>query len=745
MDYPQILHPAYRPWPEPPARRNAEPPPVFDRSPDSISLAQLLQPLVRFRKTVLLCALAGLALAVAAVVLQKPVYEAHALVEIQDYNENFLNMRDVSPTTGIQIPQPTDTYLQTQIQLMQSDSLLERVANRMRLDPAAVNANHPGRLQSLLRAAHLAPPPRPGKEQFLKTLGRNLAVRPVGLTRIVEVSYASEDPAFAAAFANTLADEFISQGLERRIQSTHQTGELLTAQLRDLKANLDTSETALQQYAKSAGLLFTSDKDNVDQAKLAQLQDALSKAQDDRVAAEAMYNRVASSPADALPQVQDDATLRDYRLRLAELRRQYAELSATYTPKYYKVKEVEAQIATLESALESSRRSILDRIRNQYETARNREHMLSELYAKQAGVASTQAGKQIRYNLLKSEVDNNRQLYEAMQQKVKEAGIASGVRASNVQVVDLAHTPQLPARPSVPLYSAVGLFSGAIVGLGYVFTRKRNDFVIQAPGDISLHLNYPELGAIPNAARRLPGGLPRLLKGGVPDDTHPLELISFRDKHSPLSESFRAALASILFSGPKGESPRAIAITSSTPGEGKTVVASNFGIALAETGQRVLLVDGDLRRPRLKDIFNVKGESGLSTLLRDATPPRNYTAEQLGEPTEIPGLFVLAAGPESAAAANLLYSPRAAEILQRLRREFQAIVIDTPPLSIADARGLARLADGAALVVRADRTAPEATMAALRRLAEDGTWVLGTILNSWDTRKTGYPSYSQYS
>lgn len=746
MDYPQLIPPAYRPWSETPARRYSEPAaaPPSERSADAVSLGQLLQPLVRYRKTVALCALGGLIVGLLLVIPQKPIYEARALLQIEDYNENFLNMRDVMPTQRSQ----TEPFLQTQIRLLESDSLLERVAGRLHLDEKAQEPK-PGMFARTLRALHLAPPPRPGKDEFLKGLGRNLAVRTEGETRIVEINYASEDPQFAADFANAMASEFIAQTLERRINNSQQTGEYLSTQLRDVKAALERSEEALQSYARNAGLLFTGDRDSVAEAKLRQVQEALSKAQDDRAAAEAAYNRVAASPADALPQVQDDNTLRDYRGRLAELNRQLAELSATYTPNYYKVKQIKAQIAALESSLDDGRTSILRRIRNQYDAAANRERILSQLYEKQAGTVATQSGQSVRYNMLKREVDGNRQVYEALLQKVKEAGIASGIRSSNVQVVDPARAPQLPARPNVPLYGAIGLFSGAVVGLTYAFTRKRNDFVIQAPGDISMHLNFPELGAIPDAAPRLGAAarIPRLLRRGQSLDasTHPLELISWHDKHSVLAESFRAALASVLFSGPKGEWPRAIAITASGAGEGKTVVASNFAVALAETNQPVLLVDGDLRRPRLHDVFGLSNERGLSTLLRESTPAKSYTAEALGQATEVPGLYVLTAGTNSAEAANLLYSPRAAEVFQRLRREFRAIIIDTPPLAIADARGLARLADGVALVVRADRASPEMTMAALRRLAEDGTWVLGTILNSWDNRKTpGYSAYKPY-
>jgi len=318
-------------------------------------------------------------------------------------------------------------------------------------------------------------------------------------------------------------------------------------------------------------------------------------------------------------------------------------------------------------------------------------------------------------------------------------------------VVEQARAPVAPYKPSYSLYAGVGLLSGALFGLGLVIVRRRGDAVIETPGDASMHLRLPELGAIPDAARHPVAGSQslRLLKGVLSGngngDRHEVELVMWRHKDSALAESFRAALASVLFSGQQGEWPRAIVITSSSPGEGKTVVAANFAIALAETNHRVLLVDGDLRRPRMHKIFNLANERGFGDMLRDATPCEEYLPEQWGQPTEVPGLYALTSGENSASASQLLYSRRAGEVVRCLRQEFDAVIIDSPPLSVADARGLGRAADGVALVIRADRTSPETASAALRRLAEDGTWVLGTILNSWDTRKSPDHPYTHYS
>jgi len=284
--------------------------------------------------------------------------------------------------------------------------------------------------------------------------------------------------------------------------------------------------------------------------------------------------------------------------------------------------------------------------------------------------------------------------------------------------------------------------TGGLFGIGCAVYRKRRS-VIQAPGDASLHLNLPELGAIPQAdidGFSPPGltGVFALLRNApqkpvgedADSDLEALELASWRRKHSLMAESFRAALASVRFCERSG---RVLAITSACPAEGKTVVAANLAILLAETNRRVLLVDGDLRRPRLHGVFGVPNRAGFADLLRgNGSSP----AASLAVSTEVPGLYVLPSGPDSAQATSLLQSDRAAEVLRHLRERFDAVVIDTPPLSVADPRILSQLADGVVLVIRADRTLPDVALAASRRLLEDGASVLGTILNSWNPRKT---------
>jgi uncharacterized protein involved in exopolysaccharide biosynthesis len=264
-----------------------------------------------------------------------------------------------------------------------------------------------------------------------------------------------------------------------------------------MKSQLEASESRLQDYAVSSGLSPASDKESPAENQLKELGDNLSQAQADRIAKQAKYEEARSKPVDSLPELLEDPTMRDYREKMTELKRQYAELSATLTPQHFKVQRVQAQIDELNSSMQKERSNVLRRIGNEFAAAVRRERLLSEAHAGQEKVVADQSSKAIHYDTLKRDVDSNRRLYEVMLQRVKEASLASAMRDSTVMVIDRAKPPLLPYRPSLPMNSAIGLFSGAFLGFAFVLIRERIDRRISAPGDAQDCLALPELGVIP--------------------------------------------------------------------------------------------------------------------------------------------------------------------------------------------------------------------------------------------------------
>jgi capsular exopolysaccharide synthesis family protein len=736
--------------PHPPARLTyleaPQPTMISDQGSGLLEYWHMLQ---RRKGAFLLIAFLGFLAAVLFTLPQTPVYQARTTLEIQNLNENFLNMRDVNPNADEGTAQPSAFDLQTQISILQSESVLKQVIADLDLSARLAPGKDRSRFAAWRRALHLPESkPGPAGEDILALVAGSLKVSAVSNTRLVEILYDSADPRLAADVANALTAAFIEQNLESRWKTTQQTGEWLTRQMEDVRIKLEKSEGQLQAYASASGLLFTAEKDNLAEAKLRQLQDELSKAQGDRVTRQSKYERVATASPDSLPEVLDDATLQGYQVKLTDLRRQLAELSSTLTPLHPSVKKVQAQVASLEAERDRERANVTHRVQNEFESAQRREKLLTASYDAQARLVAEQAAKATHYDILKREVDNNRQLYDSMLQHVKEAGVASALHASNVRVVDPARPPARPYKPSLVLNAMLGLFSGGFFGIVFIVLRERADRSIQAPGEASLYLDVPELGVIPSAGaeRSRSFAYYRQGRGGETGKTEeenrkgPVELVTWQKRPSALAESFRSTLTSILFCGENGDRPRVIAVTSASPREGKTTVASNLALALAEIGRKVLLIDADLRKPRLHDIFKVANEWGLSDLLAGTPPPEGW--EAMAAATGYRDLYVLPAGGAASSISNLLHSPRVAELLKRMRQEFDMVIIDTPPmLQMPDARVLGRLADAVILVVRSARTTKETAAAAGQRLAEDGTRVLGTVLNEWDPRKASSAGY----
>jgi polysaccharide biosynthesis transport protein len=736
----------------------------------------------RRRGTLIVVAFLGVLAAILITFPQTPIYRAHTALEIQDINNDFLNARQVNPVTEDGSGANALTDVQTQMKIIQSEALVDSVVDRLSAaGKLQSEQKEAGVLSTWLKALRV-PVNQPDEKDYRlrEKAMKSLTVRQLGQTRMIEVLYNSPDPKLAAAFLNTLTSSYIETNMEARWQMSQRTGEWLSRQLDDMRVKLERSEDALQAYARKFGLMFTTpqsggaEKMNISEEKLRHVQEELSKAAADRASAQSHYETAKSAAPDTLADVLNDASLRGLEDKLTELQRQKAELIATYTAKHEKVRRVEAQIAPLEAAFAKERDAIVERIHNDYTTALGRERLLQVDYASQSKIVTDQAEKSIQYNILKREVDSNRQLYESMLDHVRQASVASAIRASNIRIVDPAKVPRQPYSPDFLLNAALGLLSGLMVGVVFVIVRERADRTLQQPGDLQFWTNVTELGVIPSAgaetgrrlyyaARRkaLPEATPLGLTAepgmnGAPavilrtkKTEERVELMTWQRKPSPVAEAFRAVLTSIMFSGENGSFPRVLVFTSASPAEGKTTVASNLGIALAEIRQKVLIIDADLRKPRMHELFDVPNDRGLSDLLQ-GPPAVNGTLEAalrgIVQETSIPGLHVLPSGPPTHAAANLLYSPNLAEIIKKFRHEFDMILVDTPPmLNIADARVAGRLADAVVFVARAGRTTRDAALAAHQRFAEDRTPILGTILNDWDPAKSPGGYYGNYS
>lgn len=701
-------------------------------------------------------ALAGLLIALP----QAATYRADTAVEIQAPNEDFLYARDVNPVSASNSSYP-EMDLMTQVRLLQARPLLERVVkkldSRTDLHPVAPQS----RFTQWQKVLHIPQPPAPTRLDLIRDATGGVRVRASPTSRIVEISCESTDPKVAAAFANTMASEFIDQSLEARWESAQHTGEWMGRQLDELKVKLEKAEDELQRYAKSMNLVFSGDKENTNIAedKLRQLQTDLEKAETERIAKQSQFESASKAPLDSLPAILDDDSLRAGHDKLNDLRRQLAELSSSYTAEHYKVKRAQAQVAEMEAQQEKQRQRILGRISDEYDEAARREALLRASYDAQATVLSDQSQKSIHYNVLKREVETNRQLYESLSQKVKEAGVASAMRASNVRIVEPAQTPTVPFRPQPRRDASLGMVTGLLGGAVLALIIEKSKRSICLPGESALCLGVRELGTIPSESLLDGGpGFVNIWRRRVQEGPRPVQMagkrngeigdqldrITYERGNSLLAESFRGTLTSLLATSPARDGGHMLVVSSPAASDGKTTVVSNLAIAFAEINRRVLLIDADTRRPRLHKIFSTTKEPGLLELLQRSDLSRS-DLETYIRPTGVPGLFLLPSGERKSAMPNLLYSSRLKELIAMGRSQFDAVLIDTPPiLHLSDARVIGTHTDGVVLIVRSGSTTREAALAAKHSLADDGIRVVGTVLNDWNPRLTGYYGYESY-
>jgi polysaccharide biosynthesis transport protein len=720
-------------------------PVVKSSDPEASELLQFVSLISTNKRLLVLTCVAGLLAGLLLARIRTPTYQAHAFIEIQGINENYLNMRSVDPLAGDEALAPS--YLQTQLKILQSRTLLRRVVDRLGLPDRPEFAPHNSEWTRRMEQTGLVRP-KTGNPRItaLEWLREAVTVRTLPETRVIEVTATSANRDLTPVIANTIADEYMAQTLDLRWETIKQTSNWITPKLDELRVKLEASERALQAYAQSSGVMFMSEGQNsIAETRLLYLESERSKAEAERLLKQTEFELASSTQPEFFPRTAEDATAQEYGVKLTDLRRRLAELRELFTPSHYKVQAVQAEIKELEAALLGQHAILTKRITNAFYAAQRREDLLKQHYQDQANLVSDQAAKIVRYNVLKHEVKSNQDIYELLLREMKEAGVASAMHANNIRILDPAEPQINPFSPNVKWYSVIGLVTGLFAGVIFVLGRQHADRTLRNPGQTPRYLKVSELGYIPNIrttlALPLSGQRTATLGLDAPEPdgavlpaprsrSIPPALVSWYERSSLPAECFRSTLASLRLSTPTGTHPRIIVVTSAGPSEGKTTAVTNLGIALAGIEKSVLLVDADVHRPRLHDVFGLSNSTGLTKILSEDKAISDYADTELARRTTVPGLFVLPSGPIVPEVHGLLNSDRVPVLLRRLKERFGTVLIDTPPaLGVSYTRVLGRLADATVLVIRAEQTTIEAALAAYRRLVEDRIHVLGTILN----------------
>jgi len=721
-------------------------------------------------------------------VARKPdEYEAQARVQV-DLEESTNLVNNQRPLYG-----PTDDpiYFNTQLQILVSPGLMRRVVRTLDLehnpdffkgDPA----QRPSTWQRLLRMVGLGKAQDPASKPpdqlpltttvgqataredlneakrlapYVNNILSGLKVDPVKEargyykeTRLIDIKFSHPVPDVTSKVVNAIAETYVFSNLEKRTEANSTTGDFLQKRIAELQQQIRTSEERLANYAKNNQIISLDPNQNTVVERLAGLNQQLLQAENDRKTAEAAYN-AAKGPDAANALVEDGAKpTNDLEAKLGELRQKRALLLVDATEEAPEVKEVDQQITELDSQLKDlrSRKSatLLTNLNTRYQQALEREQSLRKAFEQQRAETLSQNEAAINYRIIQQEIETNKSLLNGLLSRARENDVVMAGKPNNISIVDYALTPDTPVGPNRARTVIAAFFLSIGLGLGLALFFEYLDDTVHSTEEVERVLHLPALAVIPsvgNAARRrvLPGisGSTALQKQNGNGNGNS-ELLMNVDSRSPLAEAYRHLRTSVLLST-AGRTPKSLLVTSSLPGEGKTTTAVNTAISLAQTGASVVIIDADMRRPRLQSIFDMQGQQGLSSILSsDASEDEMLSLVRSDEES---GLSVLTSGPIPPNPAELLGSDQMHRLLAVLQAKYTHVVIDSPPVSsFTDGVLISTMVDGVLLVVHGGKSSRHIVRRSKQLLNDVGAKIFGVVLNNINLQSHDYYYYQTY-
>jgi len=718
--------------------------------PQDSAIGEYFRVLVKRKWIVVGCLVTIFTVVAIATLRQVPIYEANGSIAVKK-PDSSLNFKDAN---AISFDYYDPTEMETEVKILQSDLLALQVIKELNLDrqPEFGGKTAASALPSSL---DLAPDPLeadPSRtSSLLSSFKGRLTISLIPNSRIMSVRFRDADPQTAQNVVNKLMGDYQENNYKTRFNNTMQVSDWLGQQLVDLQMKVETSQEKLVRYQKEHEILGIDEKQNITTAKLDELNKALTMAESERMDKEAFYRLMESGDPDAIASSAgglEDAgaggqsasqLLESLRAKQADLRIQAADLNTQFGPSYPKLVQLNNQLAEIDIELKAEMKKIASKVKGQYTTALGREELLGQALEKQKQAANKLNESAIEYSLLKRDLETNRQLYEGLLEKLKEAGISEGLKSNNFQIVNSARVPTYPVEPNVPRNLGFAFVLGLTSGVGLAFLLEGLDNTVRTTEQAQAISGLPPLGMIPLGSKTAREGAAskRLM---LATSNEAVELITHVRPQSQMAESYRALRTSLLLSH-LGAPPKVIMVTSALPQEGKSTTSINCAVVLAQKGVRVLLIDCDLRRPSIHKTLGMGPRSGLSNVLTGSITLKQAITVA---PT-LPNLDVLPAGTPPPNPAELLASTNMRDVLAELRDKYDHIVLDTPPtLSVTDAVVLSPRADAIVLVIRSGSTTKQALRRSRDILMQVNARVSGVLLNAVDLSSPDYYYYYEY-
>ena len=700
---------------------------VPDETKGPIDLRAVWSAAYRNRVKLLITVIVAMLLGLLITFLSTPIFRADALIQIDQQAAQILAGTDVEPSESIL---DGDRFLQTQIDVIKSRTLARQVAESSGLY----------RNNSFLEKMHVKPAAEPRgsynlvqtrREQVVDALQKNLDVELPVDSRIVTISFSSPDRQLSAQVANSFADSFIVSNIQRKFNTSAYARRFLEGQLGQTRQRLEESERAQIAYARSAGLIDASSGSSEGQssgpkslttANLIQLNQAYSQAVSNRIMAEQRWREASGTALLNQPEVLSNAAIQVLIQERAKAQAEYAQNAKRYLSGYPGQTQAAAQIDTLNNQISRIASGIRDGVRQQYQIALSQEKALERDLDKLKGTTLTEQGRGVQANILRREVDTNRALYDALLQRYKGVSATAGVSSNNVSIIDRADPPIVPVSPRLLLNLALALFTGLLLGIGYVVLREHFDDAIRSSEDVETELGTSMIGLVP-----------MLAAGQSPN----AELQKVR---SETSEAYYALRAALELATPTG-APHSLMVTSTGPSEGKSTTSYALARGFAQIGRRVILIDADMRKPAQHRNLELPNKFGLANLLA-----RQATLQEVLQHTTTPNLDFISAGPLPVNPAELIAGLGLATLIEQIKDDYDIILVDAPPvLGLADAPTLASHVDATLFVVQANHARGRQARIALTRLKAARAYVVGALLTKFDAKVIGHSTDYGYS